>query len=99
MNETKWTPGPWACELYTTGAFVSGSAVTVASVFGYTIPEGKASGNLISAAPDLYAALDILLDIYTSLVNSGDAGSWNPEEENEVILARRVMAKARGEVA
>jgi hypothetical protein len=37
------------------------------------------------------AALSGLLKRYTSLVNSGDCGNWNPEEEPEVIAARAAL--------
>ena len=33
-----------------------------------------------------------LLNRYVDLINSGDAGSWNPEEEEVVIAARRALA-------
>jgi hypothetical protein len=44
-----------------------------------------------------YQALEILLERYVGLVNCGDCGNWNPEQEEEVISARAVLAKARGE--
>ncbi|MGQ0595816.1 hypothetical protein [Aquabacterium sp.] len=40
----------------------------------------------------LTQALRALLDRYTMLVNSGDAGNWDPEEEPEVIAARAVLS-------
>jgi hypothetical protein len=39
----------------------------------------------------LREALAALLDRYTRLVNSGDAGFWDPEEEDEVKLARQAL--------
>jgi len=51
---------------------------------------------LFCAAPELLAALDELLTSYVSLVNSGDAGSWNPETDAEVKAARAAIAKATG---
>jgi len=54
---------------------------------------------LIAAAPELLEALKDLLDHYTSLVNSGDAGNWDAENEGEVIAARAAIAKAQGETA
>jgi len=39
-------------------------------------------------------ALTTLLDRFTRLVNSGDCGRWNPEEEPVVIRARAVIADA-----
>jgi hypothetical protein len=41
----------------------------------------------------LRAALDGLLERYTGLVNSGDAGFWDPEGEPEVVAAREALAR------
>lgn len=38
------------------------------------------------------AALKALLDHYVDLVASGDAGKWDPEEEEVVLQARRVLS-------
>lgn len=57
--------------------------------------EIEANIDLICAAPELLAACEGLLNKYVSLVNSGDAGFWNPEEEAEVIAARSAIASAR----
>jgi len=40
----------------------------------------------------LIQALQGLLDKYTMLVNSGDAGNWDPEEEPEVIAAHAALS-------
>lgn len=40
----------------------------------------------------LTQALQGLLDKYTMLVNSGDTGNWDPEEEPEVIAARAAIS-------
>ena len=40
----------------------------------------------------LTQALQDLLDHYVSLVNSGDAGNWDPEEEPKVIAARAALS-------
>lgn len=36
-------------------------------------------------------ALEGILGRYVSLANSGDAGFWNPEEDMEVIAARKAL--------
>lgn len=51
---------------------------------------------LAAAAPDLHAALALFLAEYVELVESGDAGYWDPEQENKVKLARAALAKAEG---
>lgn len=40
----------------------------------------------------LRTALTGLLDRYCDLVNSGDCGFWNPEDEKSVKAARRALA-------
>lgn len=45
-------------------------------------------------AGDAVQALENLLDRYVGLVNSGDAGNWNPEKEQQVIDAREAINKA-----
>jgi hypothetical protein len=49
------------------------------------------------AAPEpqtaMRAALTNLLDHYTTMIASGDCGSWNPEVEDVVIAARKVLAE------
>lgn len=60
------------------------------------LPEAAANARLIAAAPDLLEALRAFVDRYVELVNCGDCGHWNPEEETEVITARAAIAKAEG---
>ena len=38
------------------------------------------------------SALRELLERYTGLVNCGDCGNWNPEDEQPVIAARAALA-------
>lgn len=40
---------------------------------------------------ELEDALQRMLDHYLRLVNSGDAGFWDPEKEGEVIAARKAL--------
>jgi hypothetical protein len=49
---------------------------------------------LAAERADLYGALDALLRHYVKLVNSGDAGDWDPEDEAVVIRARQVLAQS-----
>lgn len=44
--------------------------------------------------PLLIKALRELLDHYVGLVNSGDAGNWDPEKEGEVAQARAALRLA-----
>ena len=45
----------------------------------------------------LRAALEALLERYTGLVNSGDCGNWDCEQENEVIAAREALKQSEKE--
>lgn len=49
---------------------------------------------LIAAAPDLLQALEAMTALYVDLANSGDAGFWDPEKNEEVIKSRAAMLKA-----
>lgn len=43
----------------------------------------------------LVAALDTFVSEYVELVNSGDAGFWEPEDEPKVKAARAALALSR----
>jgi hypothetical protein len=45
----------------------------------------------------LVSALIGMVEMYADLVNSGDAGFWDPEKVDEVKQARAALAVARGE--
>lgn len=88
MSEVKFTPGPWLPML--ANAELDGYAV-MAGAPDYSTPRvayvhtGAADASLISAAPDLYAALHSLAELYEGL----DSPSF--------LRARAALAKARGE--
>ena len=63
---------------------------------GRTEDEAYEIAHIIAASPETTEALEKLLDKYVTLVNSGDAGFWNPEEVPEVIAARAALLKANG---
>lgn len=101
MTETKFTPGPWAyyAGFIVTKALAGGVPIPVAHVVPTTGGPEACAANvaLMAAAPDLYAALDGLLEHYRQLVNCGDCGNSDPEEEDDVKAAASALAKARGE--
>ena len=99
MADTSFTPGPWAVD------YIDGENCIYWEL--YAIPDdwaladihgtgGKmndaANAALIAAAPELYAALENIVDGY-SLV---DFGVYT-EEGGYIAQARAVLAKARGE--
>lgn len=106
-SRTPFTPGPWLIKraeiriddeydyaIYDTGHQVIAEAFGRSGVSDF--PPAEANARLISAAPDLYEAVKGFLDLYVALVNSGDCGNWNPEEEDVVIAARAALQKADG---
>lgn len=98
MNELKFTKGPWKWRkengdyYLSPGILVTNS--TDATPFGDSID--KANAALIESAPVLYDELQKALDKWICLANSGDAGFWDPEKEDDVIRIRSVLASARG---
>lgn len=53
-----------------------------------------AAPSVPSVEQELLEALEKLTAHYCGLVNSGDAGNWNPEKDDEVIQARAAIARA-----
>jgi hypothetical protein len=52
-------------------------------------------GSCIACERDeLMKALQGMVDLYTTLINSGDAGNWDPESDKPVIAARAALANA-----
>lgn len=104
------TPGPWIIVNEDYGQIIRGAETEredrgtkykfrdfVASTWGERSEINDVNARLIAAAPELLEALNTMTNRYCSLVNSGDAGNWNPEEDPEVQQARAVIAKATGE--
>jgi hypothetical protein len=110
---SKHTPGPWVwdgnvCDYnidqeapwLVTSEYHKDQRLPSGVILGGQIQcHSEANARLIAAAPELLEALKDLLDHYTSLVNSGDAGNWDAETEGEVIATRAAIAKAEGETA
>jgi hypothetical protein len=102
MSEGKHTPGPWLLEVDKSmrGEWVIRSP-SDNSLMGNADYYPWQSGNiydahLIAAAPDMLKALEQFVEEYVELVNSGDAGFWNPEDEDKVKFARAAISKAKG---
>lgn len=62
---------------------------------GYTCApcEGKGYLEAIEKAEGLAQALVGMVEMYVPLINSGDCGNWDPEEDEEVIDARQALIK------
>ena len=96
--KTQYTPGPWhAGGLTVYGG--SGARLTVADTTccgSMTRAEDEANAQLIAAAPDLLAALDLLTQLATSQLNQSatDFGLVNCDA---LAAARAAITKAKGE--
>lgn len=70
---------------------------------GFTHTKQNAEANaafIVKAVNNHYSlkeALELMLERYVDLVNCGDCGSWNPEEEVRVIKAREAIKQAEAE--
>lgn len=107
MIAFKGTPGPWEWDSED-GILARHEDIGIGAVFPcdpcrYRKGEfeygavTESNARLIAAAPDLLVALSDLLNHYVKLVESGDAGFWDAEQEPEVITARAAIAKATGD--
>lgn len=98
--ETKFTPGPWTAFVDRSDdgdVFTIMPAMREGQIALVTGENASADCSLIAAAPQLYEALKKMTARYVELVNSGDAGYWNPELDDQVIAARAALASARSE--
>lgn len=62
---------------------------------GYSPTHLHKAVQLFKAAPQVLTALEALLEHYVALINSGDAGRWDPETEASVIGARAAIAATK----
>ncbi len=97
MSETKFTPGPWAKDKYGQLKNPDGNPVDVWGC-GLSIAsrstETEANAALIAAAPDLYAALEELDEVFCTQADTRDERT---RARKALIAARAALAKARGE--
>ena len=93
------TPGPWATHktegnggnipdrLEIVGPEEGRKRGLIASIYGFKLPEGQANARLIAAAPELYEALESLIDFL-----------FHEKKNRQAILrAKAALAKARGD--
>jgi hypothetical protein len=98
-DKPAFTPGPWDAG----GRIITvwGSDLTPIDApeksVAFVPSANGADARLIAAAPELYEALETFVTEYVELVESGDAGFWDAEQEGKVKAARAALAKARGE--
>ena len=92
--KSQFTPGPWHLGYNKHDASIH-NGVTIASVCD-DATHWKANARLIASAPELLAALEAITKAYVELIKSDYPPSWNAEKDDEVISARAIIAKAKG---
>lgn len=103
MTQAKYTSGPWRFkgfdpEFNTVPVINSGSydlGVHFLGTHGLTNEEKEANAHLIAAAPDLFDALQNIMNGITSGAIKTD---YDEVMENAVIRAHKAIAKAKGAV-
>ncbi len=102
--KTKHTPIPWETGALMTRVEVLPEGwrmpMCVADCHAKHAPENEcervANAEFIVLAVNnherLVSALRKMINHYTGLVNSGDAGNWNPETEPQIIEARETLS-------
>lgn len=106
MAEPAFTPGPWTAGQFRDCSFADGFDIGAANnsnvalvhfdARDHELREARANAHLIAAAPDLYAALRILIeDNRFDLMVGG-----NPKATSDLFYqCRAALAKARGEAS
>jgi hypothetical protein len=90
--ETKFTPGPWVAD----GIFICDNDDNNVCICEQD--NWEPDSYLIAAAPELYEALEQLLDQFDSEIRSEYGGTSMLESRlAEADYARAALAKARGE--
>ena len=107
MSETKWTKGPWTFFEHSwahTGIFSSGKRVAALELSEVTEETEEALGDemaanahLIAAAPDLYEALEAMVEWYGKRNHTDNHLLPMDSQEHEIADAMMALAKARGE--
>lgn len=95
---TSFTPGPWYSRPHTlrpSDAVVACSAGVVAEVLdGEADPEQIANVALLTAAPDLYEAVKLLLPLAIGYAPEGQTKEARASCERRISAARDALAKA-----
>ncbi len=93
MTERKWTPGPW---VEFDGDICPASNVLNGAIVSTSEDTRDADVHLIAAAPDLYEALQAMIDLQENATPFG--GEIYRDRVDRVFdQCRAALAKARGE--
>ena len=98
MADTKFTEGPFIIEPINNGHTYQ---ITTPDPDFRVVSEAAehADALLQAAAPELYAEIERAMKARIELIESGDCGFWDPNDDGEVLSMRKALAKARGEAA
>ena len=99
-SKTSFTPGPWRIEASPSkGRWTAVYTVDPCEDLAQVI--GQANAHLIAAAPDLYAALEGMLEAYEDDHGNGVCDcmleEYNQPHICEACQARQALAKARSQ--
>ena len=92
-NPYVWTQGPWEVLDHPTETCrirAPHNGMEIGTVFCTDLEDGAANARLIAAAPELYEALQGILEI-------GKRDMSNPKYDGYFNTAKAALAKARGE--
>jgi hypothetical protein len=101
--EFKGTKDDWIADYsHESETYISCNGLRIAEVKHYkhydlndpSTEEGRANAKLMVASPKLLKALLFLKQEYEKLVDCGDCGSWNPRQDNCVVLAKEAINEA-----
>lgn len=103
----KWTPGEWSVpgkgyyrdlvQIPLRGIDCERIGFQIGFVSGHKEEEALANARLISAAPELYEALERLLKWVDPIAGDNRNDAAAKEEMESVSVARAALAKAQGE--
>jgi hypothetical protein len=95
MSGAKWTPGPWKVQ----SAFIGPLLITahgqlIAKVGDADFKTAAGNAELIASAPDLYEALERIMEYAHAGARICDV---DPTVQPEFVKARAALKKAKGE--
>jgi len=100
-EKESFTPGPWAVNPVNAqvDTFAGGAPLAVCKLLWPTDlrseEETEANARLIAAAPDLYAALNLLHDEIADYIAINNLGALN---NSSLRMARAALSRARGDL-
>lgn len=92
MSDTKFTPGPWCARFKRARYEITGTGGELMIQLHGAQNNAEQNANLIAAAPDLYAALEAMLQQFDA-----DECHNSAADIEAILMAKAALAKARGE--